>query len=66
MKQNLGKLDRIFRFVAAIWLWGPWAPWFTESWPDWLLIVFGLILLIEACTAYCPLHDWLGINTRNQ
>ena len=65
MKQNLGKLDRIFRFIAGIWVLG-WTPWFMDAWPNWLVLVVGLGLLFEACTAYCPLHDWLGINTRNQ
>lgn len=65
MKQNLGKLDRIFRFVAALWVLGL-TPWFMDTWPNWLVLVIGFGLLLEACTAYCPLHDWLGINTRNQ
>lgn len=66
MKQNLGRLDRIFRFVLGVWVLGPWAPWFMETWPDWLVIVVGLFLLMESLFGWCGLHDALGINNRNQ
>jgi uncharacterized membrane protein HdeD (DUF308 family) len=65
MRQNLGKLDRIFRFVAGIWLLG-FPPWFTDAWPGCLMLVIGLFLLFESFSGFCALHDWLGINNRHQ
>jgi len=66
VKQNLGKLDRIFRFVLAIWWLGPWAPVFTAMWANYLIIIIAWIALIESFFGCCPMHDWLGINNRNQ
>jgi hypothetical protein len=66
MKQNLGKLDRIFRFVLGVWVLSPFSPWFMDSWPDWLVVVIGLWAIFESIASYCPLHDWLGINNKHQ
>jgi fatty acid desaturase len=66
MKQNLGKLDRIFRFVLGIWLLGPFAPAIKPVWGQWLCLIIGAIALVESFTASCPVHDWLGINNKNQ
>ena len=66
MKQNLGKLDRIFRFVLALWWLGPWAPQFSVSWANWIIIVGGVIALAESFGGWCMLHDWFGINNKNQ
>ena len=72
MKQNLGKLDRIFRLVLAIWLLGPFTPIFyvqaiyTTAWAVWLIIILGLIALLESFTGWCWLHSILKINNKNQ
>lgn len=57
MKTNMGKTDRIIRFVIGlvIIVWGI----ATGSW--WGLI--GLIPLLTAFVNWCPLYTLLGIST---
>lgn len=68
VKQNLGKLDRIFRFVLGVWLIGPLAPHYAGSWAwlPYVLVFVGWIALAESFLGFCVLHDWFGINNRNQ
>jgi len=66
VKQNLGKLDRIFRFVLALWFLSLFKPRLGVPWADWLILFVGLIALVESFTGWCGLHDWLGINNKNQ
>lgn len=66
VKQNLGKLDRIFRFALAFWWLGPWAPEFSIVWINWVVIIVSLIALIESFTGWCGLHSLFGINNKNQ
>ncbi len=66
VKQNLGKLDRIFRFVLAIWWLGPWAPVFYADWANWLVIIVAWIALAESFLGWCALHDLLKINNKSQ
>ncbi len=66
MKQNLGKLDRIFRFVLAIWWLGPFAPQFAAPWANWLILIVGWIALVESFFGWCGLHDIFSVNNKNQ
>ena len=66
IKQNLGKLDRIFRFVLALWWLGPLAPVFRSDLANWLIFLVGVIALIESFVGWCMLHDLLGIHNKNQ
>lgn len=72
VKQNLGKLDRIFRFVLALWWLGPFTPQFKlaqASWNvnlHWIVMVVGAIALIEAFVGWCWLHNLLHIGNKNQ
>jgi len=66
MKQNLGKLDRIFRFAVAFWWLGPFAPHFSVIWVDWLLFVVAWLALFESFLGYCYGHELLGIKNTNQ
>lgn len=66
MKQNLGKLDRILRFVLALWWLGPFAPSFSASWANWAILIIGWIALIESFLGYCAIHSILGIENKNQ
>ncbi|MDO8511117.1 MAG: DUF2892 domain-containing protein [Nanoarchaeota archaeon] len=66
MKQNLGKLDRILRFALAFWWLGPFAPYFGLVWLNWVIFVVGLIALLESFLGWCLLHQWFGINNKNQ
>lgn len=66
MAQNLGKLDRIFRFVLAVWWLGPLRPEYMTSWANWLVLVVGWIALIESFVGWCMLHHVFGINNKSQ
>lgn len=66
MKQNLGKLDRIFRFALAVWWLGPWAPQFSLNWANWAVFVVGWIALFESFIGWCGLQEWCGVNNKNQ
>ena len=65
-KQNLGKLDRVFRFALAFWWLGPWAPGFSFVWANWAIMIVGWIALLESFVGYCWLHNALGIHNKNQ
>lgn len=65
MKQNLGKLDRIFRFLLAFWWLGPWAPQFSFNVLNWAVAIIGWIALIESLIGYCWLHEKLHIHGKN-
>ena len=66
VKQNLGKLDRIFRFALAVWWLGPMAPEFTAPWAGLVITVIGWVALVESFLGWCALHRWLGIENKNQ
>ncbi|MBI2130966.1 DUF2892 domain-containing protein [Candidatus Woesearchaeota archaeon] len=66
MRQNLGRLDRIFRFALGFWWLGPWAPQYSAEWANWLIFIVGWIALIESFTAWCWLHDAFGMSSKNQ
>ncbi len=66
MKQNLGKLDRIFRFVLGVWWLSPLAPQFAAAWANWFVFIVGWIALIESFISYCWVHNVLGINNKAQ
>ncbi len=66
MKQNLGVVDRILRFLLAFWWLGPWALRTNTGWLNWVIVIIGWIALIESFTGYCWLHDSFRINNKNQ
>ena len=66
MKQNLGKIDRILRFLLAFWWLGPWTPEYNSNVVNWVIFIIGWIALIESFTGYCWLHNTFHINNRNQ
>ena len=66
MRQNLGKVDRILRFILAFWWLGPFAPVFNAAWANWVILIIGVIALIESFTGYCWLHNIFHINNKNQ
>ncbi|MEK6874363.1 MAG: DUF2892 domain-containing protein [Nanoarchaeota archaeon] len=65
-KQNLGKLDRVLRFLLGFWWLGPFAPQYGGAVLPWLVLIVGWISLVESLTAYCPLHNLFGINNKMQ
>jgi hypothetical protein len=66
VKQNLGKLDRIFRFLLAFWWLSPWAPTFAATWGNWLILILAWVFLVESFIGWCPLGSALGITNKNQ
>ncbi|MDO8522584.1 MAG: DUF2892 domain-containing protein [bacterium] len=66
MNQNLGKLDRILRFILAFWWLGPLAPSFETTLFNVLIAVVGWIALAESFLGVCWLHRWFGIDNKNQ
>ena len=66
VKQNLGKLDRILRFLLAFWWLGPFAPIFGTAWVNWVIFIVGWISLLESFTGWCELHEIFKIRNKNQ
>lgn len=66
MKQNLGKLDRVLRFLLAFWWLGPWAPNFGNDWINLVIAAVAWIALFESMAAWCWLHTIFGIDNKNQ
>ena len=64
MTQNLGSLDRILRFVLAMWWLSPFAPQFDASWANWLIAAIAWIALIESFIGWCGLHRLLSIKSK--
>ncbi len=66
MNQNLGKLDRIFRFALAVWWLSPLAPQFGAEWANLLVAFVGWIALAESFLGWCGLHRLFSIDNKNQ
>ena len=66
MNQNLGRLDRVLRFLLAFWWLGPWAPQYETPWLAVVIAVVGWIALIESFTGWCWLHTAFRIDNKNQ
>lgn len=66
INQNLGQLDRIFRFVLGMaWL-SPLAPQFDNDAYNVSIFVVALIALVESFLGWCWLHTAFGIDNKNQ
>ena len=55
---NLGKIDRIVRFVIAMGLFGA-----AALTPYWWLSLIGLVAVGTAFVKFCPLYALLGLNS---
>ena len=66
MNQNLGKLDRIFRFILGIFWLSPMAPQFEASWANTLVFIIAIIALIESFLGWCGLHRLFGVDNKSQ
>lgn len=66
VNQNLGKLDRIFRFVLGILWLSPFAPQFDAGWINTLVFIVALIALAESFIGSCWLHRLFKIDNKNQ
>ena len=66
VKQNLGKLDRIFHFLIGFWWLSPLAPKFAAAWGNWAVYIVAWIFLVESLLGCCPLMNMLGVNNKNQ
>lgn len=64
MKPNLGKYDRIIRFLAAI---GIAVLYFTHLISGQIAIILGVVavaFIITSFINFCPIYAALGISTR--
>ena len=67
MRQNLGKVDRVLRFLLAFWWLGPWAPtFFNAAWANLVILIIAWVALIESFLGWCWLHTIFHINNKNQ
>ena len=66
MNQNLGKLDRILRFMLAVWFLSPLAPQFGAGLANLLVSFVGWVALVESFAGWCWLHTFFRIDNRNQ
>ena len=66
MNQNLGKLDRIFRFILGILWLSPMAPQFNADWANTLIFIVALIALLESFLGWCGLHNFFKIDNKDQ
>lgn len=65
VKQNLGKLDRVLRFLLAFWWIGPFAPEYASDAVNWIIFVVAWIALVESFLGWCWLHDAFGIDNKS-
>ena len=63
---NLGKLDRILRFILAFWFLGPLAPHFDANWANVIVAIIGWTFLVESFVGWCWLHTLFHIDNKNQ
>ncbi|MBI2146726.1 DUF2892 domain-containing protein [Candidatus Woesearchaeota archaeon] len=61
---NLGRTDRVLRFLLAFWWLGPWAPSYSYPAINVILFVLGWIALAESIIGFCWLQHLLGIRTK--
>lgn len=66
MKKNIGKTDRIFRFVIGIILIYLAVAVIEINYLKIILAVLGIISIVESFIGFCWLYKFLGINTRKQ
>jgi hypothetical protein len=60
MTRNIGRLDRVIRFILGVGLLGLYG---ALQPPGRYLVLLGLIPLGTALTGNCPLYSLLGIST---
>ncbi len=65
MKLNVGVIDRIFRFVAALVLFDLAAGGAVTGFWNILSWVVAIVLLITAIAGRCPLYALFGINSHS-
>jgi len=64
MKQNLGNVDRILRFLLGVWIIQLVLPSISQPVMWWVLLIIGLIALVESFIGYCWIHSALGLQNR--
>jgi hypothetical protein len=66
MKQNLGIVDRVLRFLLAFWWLGPWALRYNIFLVDWIIVFVAWVAFFESFIGWCGLHYLVRINNKNQ
>lgn len=63
MKTNVGKTDKIIRFIIAIILSGLYVSGIVKGTLGIVLLVAGIVLAATGAIGFCGLYTLLGINT---
>jgi hypothetical protein len=66
MRKNVGNGDSVVRVCVALVLLFAAAGMLQWVIASMALVVVAVMLLYTALTEWCPLYDWLGINTREK
>ena len=65
MKKNLGRNDRIIRFVFALIFFGFVITGLFTGAAAWAMLIVGTILLFTSLLGVCPLYTFLGVHTNS-
>lgn len=63
MKKNVGKTDRIIRFVIGFVLLILTWIYTLSGWLNIVLIIVGILMIVTSLVGKCCLYSWLGKNT---
>ena len=63
MKKNMGGLDRIIRFIAAVVVAVLYYTGIIEGTLAYVLLALGAIFLLTSFVSFCPLYALVGLNT---
>ncbi len=64
MKQNLGSIDRILRFILGIWIIQLLLPSISQPLLWWVMMIIGVIALVESFIGYCWIHSALKLGAK--
>ena len=66
MNQNLGRVDKVLRFMLAFWWLSPLAPQFDAGWANLLIVIVGWVMLVESLFGWCGFYRLFNIDNKNQ
>lgn len=63
MKKNMGKADRVIRFVLAAVLIGLYATGSISGVWGTVALVLGVVFILTSLVSFCPLYTLIGVST---
>lgn len=63
LPKNMGRIDRLLRFVAAIIIVTLYVTGILTGWLAILLLIFAVATSLTGITGFCPLYPIFGWNT---